>query len=457
MESLSAQDATFLYVENECNHMHIAAVAVFEGPPPAQAEIEAMVESKLDRLPRYRQHVREVPFDLAEPYWIDAPDFDLAYHLRRTALPRPGSEVELQNLVGRVMSQKLDRERPLWEMWVIEGLAEDRWAILCKTHHCLADGVSGAALLATMLESSPTATPPEPSSWTPRPPPRASELVASALRRGWRMPTEGLRGLRWAATAPGRALQELGAFAEGLQSFRAGAADTLETSLNGPIGPHRRWRTFSVPLQTLNKIRATHGGTINDVVLTAVAGGFRELLESRDEPVEGCSVRTLVPVSTHRADEDEGPGNHIAAIFVDLPLDDATPGDRLAEVLAETARLKDEHQPEATEALSAIVELSPPALLSFSAGFLSAFEQHSIQTVVTNVRGPGVPFYALGRRLVSVAPYVPLWGSIRLGVAVFSYAGDLAFGITGDYESAADIDVLGEGIRAALASLAHSA
>lgn len=456
MDSLSAQDAAFLYVENECNHMQIAAVAIFEGPPPPQEDIEAMVASKLDRLPRYRQQVRVVPFDLAEPYWIDAPDFDLDYHLRRTALPRPGSSVELQNLVGRVMSQKLDRARPLWEMWVIEGLADDRWALLCKTHHCLADGVSGAALLATMLEATPGTTPPEPSSWEPRPAPRASELVASTLRRGWRMPTESLRGLRRAATAPGRALEELGAFAEGLQSFRSRATDSLESSLNGPIGPHRRWRTFSISLQDLSEIRAVHGGTVNDVVLASVAAGFRRLLHSRHEDVEDRALRTLVPVSTHRSEAGEEPGNHIAALLVDLPLAEAKPAARLADVHEETARLKQAHQSEATETLTALAEMSPPALLSLGAGFLSDLEQHAIQTVVTNVRGPGQPFYALGRRLLSVSPYVPLWGSIRLAVAVFSYDGTLAFGLTGDYESAADLDVLEEGIASELTALLES-
>lgn len=457
MESLSAQDAAFLYVENECNHMQIAAVAIFEGPPPSQEEIEAMVASKLDLLPRYRQHVRIVPLDLTEPYWIDDPDFDLSYHLRRTALPRPGSTVELQNLVGRVMSQKLDRTRPLWEMWVVEGLADDRWGLLCKTHHCLADGVSGAALLATMLEATPETAPPEPSSWEPRPPPRTSELVASALRRGWRMPMESLRGLGRAATSPGRALEELGAFAEGLQSFRSRSADSLESSLNGPIGPHRRWRTFSFPLRDLSKIRNAHGGTINDVVLASVAAGFRRLLQARGEETDDRTLRTLVPVSTHADVAQEGPGNHISALFVDLPLGDATPVERLADVHRETVRLKEAHQSEATEALAALAEISPPALLSLGAGFLSDLEQHAIQTVTTNVRGPGRPFYALGRRLLSVAPYVPLWGSIRLGVAVFSYDGELAFGLTGDYESAADLDVLERGIEEELSALLDSA
>ena len=457
MESLSAQDAAFLFAESACSHMQIAAVATFEGPVPSQDELSAMVDAKLDRLPRYRQIVRMMPFDVSEPYWIDDPDFDLAYHLRRTALPRPGSAQELQNLVGRVMSQKLDRTRPLWEMWVVEGLAEDRWALLCKTHHCLADGVSGVALIATMLDPTPAFTPPAPSNWSPRPPPRTSELVTKALLRGWRMPREGLRGLRWAATAPGRALEELGVFVEGLQSFRSRGADALDGSLNGPIGPHRRWRTFSVPLSELQKIRASHGGTINDVVLASVAAGFRDLLRSRGEAVEGRRLRTLVPVSTHRRVEDEAPGNHIAARFAELPLDDAKPAGRLRAVRDETLRLKYTHQSEATEILSSIVEAAPPALLSLGATFLSDLDQHAVQTVTTNVRGPERPFYALGRRLCAVLPYVPLWGSVRIGVAVFSYDGALAFGITGDYESAADLDVLVEGIQAELGALLRAA
>jgi len=456
MESLSAVDAGFLYVENECNHMEIAAIAIFEGPPPAQSEIEVMVASKLDRLPRYRQRVRALPLDLMEPYWVDAKDFDLAYHLRRTALPAPGSTVELQNLVGRLMSQKLDHARPLWEMWVIEHLCDDRWAIFCKTHHCLADGVSGAMLLATMLEATPNVAPATASTWVPERGPRTRELIASALRRGWRMPSESLRGLHRAASAPRRALDELSAFAEGLQQFGRAASDSLDSSLNGPIGPHRRWRTCSVSLSKLAEIRAVHGGTVNDVVLASIAAGFRRLLQSRGEDFDGRVLKTLVPVSLHRGDEEGGPGNHVSALVVTLPIGDAAPPDRLRRIRAETSRLKRSHQSEAAETLTAIAETSPPALLSLGAGFLSDVEQHAIQTVATNVRGPGFPLYALGRRLLSVLPFVPIWGSIRIAVAVFSYDGELAFGVTGDYESASDIDVLVGGIKAELEALLKS-
>lgn len=453
MDSLSSQDAAFLYLENEFNHMHIAVVALFEGPAPGDRAIEEMIEAKLDLVPRYRQRVRFVPLDLGQPVWSDDSHFDLAYHVRHTALPAPGSEEQLHTLVGRVMSQKLDRARPLWEVWVVEGVAAGRWALVSKTHHCLVDGIAGSDLMSVLLDSSPDAELPRKAAWKPARPPSALALAAGSILEGFKRPREGLRAVRRAARAPRRALRELSNFTEGLASFRAFSNRELESSLNGPIGPHRRWRSADTTLAEIKKIRVAHGGTVNDVVLTAIAGGFRSLLLARDEPVEDRFVRSLVPVSIRRDQEKGTFNNRVAAVFVDLPVGISDPVERLAAVRQAMDDRKEHHQSDASEILLSLASYSPPALLALAARLFANLDQHVVQTITTNVPGPQYPLFAAGRRMLSAYPYVPLTGSVRIAIAVFSYAGTLGFGITGDYESASDLGVLESGIEAGIAEL----
>jgi len=456
MDPMSPLDASFLHLENDFNHMHIAVVATFEGPPPGGDEIEEMISSKLHLVPRYRQKVRFVPFDLGQPVWTDDHHFDLKYHVRHTALPAPGSDDQLCTLVGRVMSQKLDRARPLWEVWVVEGLVEGRWAILSKTHHCLVDGVSGSDLLSVLLDSSPDAeySPSEP--WEPEPRPSGLALAFESIAEGFRKPREGMRAFNRVASSPRQALRDLADFTEGLSSFRAFSGSELESSLNGPIGPHRRWRLVKTTIADIKKIRSAHGGTLNDVMLAAVAQGFRALLLSRGEPVDGLCTRSLVPVSVRRDEERGKFNNRVTAVFVDLPMDIPDPVDCLTAVRAEMDRLKEHHQAEAAETLTALTGYTPPALLALGARLFADLEQHTVQTVTTNVRGPGQPLFAAHRRMLAVYPYVPLAGSVRIGIAIFSYAGQLSFGVTGDYESASDIDVLATGIEAGITELMRS-
>ena len=287
MERLSTQDASFLYVENEFNHMSIATVTIFEGPPPKQDEIESMVSSKLHLVPRYRQRVRFIPLDLGRPVWCDDPHFSLRYHVRHTGLPAPGSAEQLQMMVGRVMSQQLDRTKPLWELWVVEGLEDGNWAILLKMHHCVADGVAATDLLSALLDEKRSQKHPQPPEWEPEKQPSPRQLVKNAVFDRLTSPREGLEALQSALETPRRTVRKAGDFFDGLGSYRRYAGHESESSLNVPIGPHRSWRWVSSSLADVKGIRKTHGGTVNDIVLAVITRGFRSLLQSRGEPVDG--------------------------------------------------------------------------------------------------------------------------------------------------------------------------
>jgi WS/DGAT/MGAT family acyltransferase len=453
MDRLSFTDASFLYVENEVNHMHIAVVALFEGPPPHADEFESMIASKLHLVPRYRQKVRFVPFDAGQPVWSDDQHFNLGYHVRHTALPKPGSDEQLRTLVGRVMSQQLDRAKPLWELWVVEGLSEGRWAILSKTHHCMVDGVAGSDLLSLLMDESPDSDHPLAEPWTPAPRPTALSLLTDAVIDGIKTPSEGLSALRQVVTAPTRVLENLAEIGDGLSTFRRFMGSEVESSLNGPIGPHRRWHWAETNLAEIKRIRSALGGTVNDVVLAAITNGFRELMLARGEPVEGRCVRTLVPVSLRREDQHGEFNNRVSAMFAELPMDLDDPVERLRSLHEQMGDLKEHHQAAAAESLTSLSGFAPPALLALGARLLAGVEQHAVQTVTTNVPGPQRTLYAAGRRMLTAYPYVPLAGSVRIGVAIFSYAGDLTFGITGDWETTADIEILAKGIEAGISEL----
>jgi len=453
MDPMSSLDASFLYIENEFNHMHIAVIAIFEGPPPEGDEIEEMVSSKLGLVPRYRQKVRFVPFDIGRPVWSDDHHFDIRYHVRHTALPAPGTDAQLCTLVGRVMSQKLDRAKPLWEIWVVEGLEEGRWAILSKTHHCMVDGVSGSDLLSVLLDTEPGAEHPPSEPWEPERRPSSLALLSDSVVGGIKKPSEGIQNLRKIIGTPARALRELADLTDGLSTFRSFGKSELESTLNGPIGPHRRWRWVSTSIAEIKKIRSVHGGTVNDVVLSAITQGFRTLMLARGEPVDGFSVRTLVPVSVRREDEHDVFNNRVSAMFADLPMEIADPVERLAAIREEMGNLKEHHQAEAAEALNSLSGFTPPAILALGARLFAGLEQHAVQTVTTNVPGPTQTLYAAHRRMLAAYPYVPLAGSVRIGIAIFSYAGQISFGVTGDYESVSDIEVLTSGIEEGISDL----
>lgn len=456
MDRMSSLDSLFLHVEDGINHMHIGSCSVFEGPAPAFDDLVALFDSKLPLLVRYRQRVRFVPGDLGRPVWVDDPHFNLAYHVRHTALPAPGDDAALRRLVGRLMSQELDRERPLWETWIVEGLSGGRWAIVTKVHHCMVDGVSGNDLITLLLETNPKAkiTPAPP--WTPEPEPSAAELAFRAVAEMASSPAEQVRLLRAATRAPRRALSYLGDVADGLRSYSKVAAPATRLSIEGHIGPHRRWTWTSTTLADIKIVRKAFGGTVNDVVLTVIAGGFRDLLQSRGDPVDDVTLRTLVPVSV-RAMDDHTANNQVSAIIAELPVGVADPVERLHSVRAQMEELKGSHQATAGMALTALGDMSPPTLFALAARTVASaarrLPQYSVNTVTTNVPGPPQALYALGRKLTDYLPYVPLSQGVRIGIAIVSYNGNMAFGITGDYDTMPDIDLMAERIEAGMAEL----
>jgi diacylglycerol O-acyltransferase len=448
MESMSALDATFLEVEDAVSHMHIGSIGIFAGPAPSGPELRAMVAGKLALVPRYRQVVRGVPFGVGRPVWIDDRHFNLDYHLRRTGLPAPGGDPELRRLVGRIMSQQLDRTKPLWEMWAAEGLDEGRWALISKIHHCMVDGVAGTDLLDVLMDREQTPSPPAADTWRAQAPPASAALLARGALDTLMIPASIVRALPAPRALAGRA----GEAAQGMLRMRNVTVPTPSSSLNGPLGPHRRWSWARARLSDIKEVRGAFGGTVNDVVLACIAGGFRRLLGHRGESVQR-PVRSLVPVSVRSASEHGEYNNRVSAMFADLPVDVADPIERLESIREQMADLKQSHEAVAGQVLTSLGGFSPPLLLALAERLATRVPQRNVNTVTTNVPGPQHPLYVCGRRMLESLPYVPLGGHVRVGVAIYSYDGACSFGVTGDYDAAPDIEVLCEGIERSLAEL----
>jgi WS/DGAT/MGAT family acyltransferase len=456
MQRLSSQDASFLHLEDAVTHMHVGAVAILEGPPPSYDELARHIRVNLTRVPRYRQRAHFVPLALGRPVWVDDPHFNLGYHVRRTALPEPGGDEQLRLLVGRVMSQQLDRGKPLWEMWMIEGLSGGRWALLTKVHHSVVDGVAGAELLSVILDEEREPQVSEPAEWRPERQPSGAELAGRAMLERAISPYGLVRGGGSALRSPRRAVATAADSVTGLLSMSGILRPTPSSSLNGPVGPHRRWDWARSRLSDVKRVRSAFAGTVNDVVLTAIAGGFRELLAARGEPADR-DVRSLVPVSVRSAEERGRYNNRVSAIFADLPVGVEDPVERLARMHGEMEHLKRSHEAVAGDVLVGLSGFSPALLLALGLRTATRVPQHSVNTVTTNVPGPQHPLYAAGRRMLECFPYVPLGGHVQVGVAIFSYDGGLGFGVTGDYDSAPDIHVLCEGIEHSMAELVAAA
>jgi len=458
LDRLSPLDASFLHVEDDVSHMHIAAIGIFEGPPPRFTDVVDMVRGKLPLVPRYRQVVRFVPLDVARPVWVDDAHFNIDYHLRHTALPAPGGDAELRALVGRVMAQQLDRAKPLWEIWMVEGLGAGRWALLSKTHHALVDGVSGTDLLAVLMDTTPQPTPPVADDWTPRPAPSGASLVLRAATDLARSPYEQLRAVRASTRVPRHALSRAGEVARGLSSMAGLIRPTPISSLNGPLGPHRRYAWASTTVDDIKRVRKGLGGAFNDVVLASITNGFRELLRSRGESVDRV-VRSLVPVSVRprspgaMAVGDGTLHNKVSAMFAGLPVGIDDPAERLRTITVQMAGLKESKEAVAGEALTSLSGFAPPMLLALGMRMATRVAQRNVNTVTTNVPGPQLPLYVAGRRMITAYPYVPLAGQIRIGLAIFSYDGLVTFGITGDWDTTEDLDVLGRGIESGMRTM----
>lgn len=433
--------------------MHVASTSIFEGPAPSHAEFRDHIASRLHLVPRFRQKLRFVPFGQGRPVWVDDPHLNLDYHVRQTALPAPGSEEQLRNLAARIFSQQLDRSKPLWELWLVEGLNDDRFAIVGKSHHALVDGVSGVDITTVLfdLEKEPANPPALPPKWAPRPEPTDLKLLADALHERATSPREIARGVRAALRGPRQVLRGVGATSKVIGAGVSAPA----TPFNVEIGPHRRLAFVRTELELLKAVKNEHGGTVNDVVLSVVTGAIGNYLRARGHDTEGLEMRALVPVSV-RAEEERGAlGNRISAMMAPLPIWCEDPVERLHLITETMGDLKGSGQAVGAEILTRIVDFAPTTIASQAARLQPA--QRFFNLVVTNVPGPQFPLYVLGRQMESIFPLVPLARRQALCVGIMSYNGQVDFGLVGDYDAMADLDSFGLDLEGAIAELAGEA
>ncbi len=428
-------------------HMHVASTILFEGPAPSHEEFRDHIESRLHLVPRFRQKLRFIPFDQGRPVWIDDPHLNLDYHVRQTALPAPGSEEQLRNLAARIFSQQLDRSKPLWELWLVEGLDDDRFAIVGKSHHALVDGVSGVDITTVLfdLEREPESAPVRPPKWAPRPEPTDLQLLTEAWRERATSPREIARGIRATLRGPRQVLEGLGATGKMIGAGIAAPA----TPFNVEIGPHRRIAFVRADLADLKRVKNEHGGTVNDVVLSVVAGALGNYLRARGHDTSELEMRAMVPVSV-RAEEERGAlGNRIAAMMAPLPVWCEDPVERLHLITETMGDLKGSGQAVGAEIITRITDFAPPTIASQAARLQPA--QRFFNLVVTNVPGPQFPLYVLGRKMEAIFPLVPLARRQALCVGIMSYDGQVNFGLVGDYDAMADLESFGLDLEQALA------
>jgi diacylglycerol O-acyltransferase len=452
-ERLSTLDALFLDLEDRSAHMHVGAVAIFEGPPPPYRDLLALIEARLEQVPRYRQRVMPVPLKGGRPVWIDEAQFDLEYHVRHTALPAPGGEAELKKLVGRLFSQALDREKPLWEMWLVEGLGESRFAVVSKTHHCMLDGISGVDLATVLMDPEPVSTPPPASApWKPRRAPRASDLLLDSVKEQLSNP---LRMAKRALEPNSEAVKLLGHLFSGLKPLVdvVSMGRAPQSTLNVPIGPHRRFEMLELPLAKVKAVRAKLRGTVNDILLATIAGALRAWLSSRGEP-PASDLRVLVPVSMRTRRERGTYGNQVSAVFCPLPLTEPGPAERLRKVHEAMMVVKKSGSAVGAHTLSRLGDFAPPQLLAQAARLQAMTRMFNM--VVTNVPGPQFPLYLLEKRMLHCFPQVPLAAHQAVGIALLSYDGKIDAGLVGDADAARDLPALAQAMNASLDEL-HAA
>jgi diacylglycerol O-acyltransferase len=459
-DRLSALDSTFLHLEDDSTaHMHVASVMVFEGRAPTPQELVEHILSRLHLVPRYRQRLAYVPLGQGRPVWTDDPHFNPRYHIRHTALPRPADDATLKQLAGRLFSQRLDRSKPLWEIWLVQRMAGERFALIAKTHHALVDGISGVDITTVLFDTSPEPTPTgrPPMPWIARPLPGSAKLLGEALLERTTVPGEMTRGARALLRAPRRAAAQL---KDGLASIGATAlaginAPAPPSPFNVDIGPHRRYTFHDGDLAQFKAIKDALGGTLNDVVLASVSLALGRYLRAQGQDTDGLVLKAMVPVSV-RADSQRGAlGNQVAAMWAPLPVGIEDPADCLRQITVEMKNLKESGQAVGAQALVNLAGFAPPTILSQAARLQA--RQRFFNLVVTNVPGPQFPLYLLGHRLQVLYPVVPLARRQALGIAVMSYDGHLGFGLLADYDALPGLEGIVRDLRLAIVSLARAA
>ena len=457
-DRLTALDTSFLHLEDESAHMHVASVMLFDGDPPDHADFVAAIESRLHLVPRYRQKLAFVPYGQGRPRWVDDPHLNLNYHVRKTALPAPGSEEQLRALAGRVLAQQLDRDKPLWEIWLVEGVEGNRFALICKTHHALVDGISGVDIVTVLFDLSPEGRDidAEERRWLPAPMPSRTQLLSEALLERATVPGELARSVRAIFRAPRQIASGVRDSLVGVGAMAwAGANPAPPSPYNCRIGPHRRFTWVRTDLEDVKAIKNALGGTVNDVVLATVSGALGRHLHRRGETLSGRELKAMVPVSV-RAQEDRGAlGNQVAAIMAPLPVWCADPQRRLEIVNEAMGGLKESGQAVGAQVLTQLSGFAPPTIMAQASRLMA--RQRMFNLVVTNVPGPQFPLYLMGHELRDLFPMVPLARNQALGVAIMSYNGKMNFGLVGDYDGMHDLDDLADDFQESLAQLAEAA
>ena len=454
---LSPLDVSFLYMETPSTAMHVGGVAVFE-PPPDGFDYDRLVElisQRIGLVPRYRQKVRWVPGRIANPVWVDDPDFDVTYHVRRSALPKPGTDAQLRELVGRLQSRHLDRSRPLWEIYLVEGLEGGRIAIVTKTHHAMVDGVSAVDIGTVILDLEPTPREVPHDDWAPDRAPNGLQLVAGAVSDYLAKPSGALDTVKAAVGDVRSTVGKVGALAGGvLAQVRTMAKQAPSSPLNVPIGEQRRFGMATTSLDDYKRIRKAHGGTVNDVVLATVSGALRTWLLTRGETVTPTTVvRAMVPVSVRSENQNGDLGNRVSSYFVDLPVGEANPVMRLHQVSYAMRAHKESGAAVGADALVQLSGFAPPTIHALGARTASSLTRRLFNLVVTNVPGPQFPLYAAGARMLAMYPVVPLAKHQAVSIGLTSYNGGVFYGLNADRDAMPDIDVLASCLEESLAEL----
>jgi len=460
-ERLRPDDLAFLAAESASTPMHNATLEVFSPPKDGfdHDTLLALVADRIAFAPRYRQVLRRVPGRLAYPLWVDDTDFDLTYHVRRSALPRPGSMHQLRDLVARIMSRQLDRTRPLWELYLIEGLEDGRFALLSKSHQVLVDGVGTIDLGQVILDLDPAVRETVHDDWRPERAPSATGLVAQAVGDAVRNPVSALRTARGNAEAVVRSVGALGGRALDLAGAVSDRRTLPDSPVNTALSQQRRFVTVATSLEDYRKVRRVHGGTVNDVVLATITGALRSWLMTRAEPVHGSrTLRAMVPMSVIDSDlEPTSLGSQVAGHLLSLPIGEPSPVVRLHQVSYALKAHKETGRAVAADRIAGVAGFAPTTFHALGSRVAAAQSRRGFNLVITNVPGPQFPLYAAGAQMLQSFPVPPLLPGHALAIGVTSYDGGVYVGLTGDRDALPDLDVLGQCVSEALEELVDSA